>query len=66
MKLTMGRPRHNPTARKEKVSVSIDPDLLAWVIERSGQGREFSGISHAFERGIVCLQERSDPAGKVR
>lgn len=53
----MPRPRHGSTSRKEKLSITMDPELYAWVEARAGPGKEFSSLSHAIERGIASLRD---------
>lgn len=58
LELTMARPRSSASGKKkEKLSVTPDPDLLAWVRERTGPGKEFSTLTHAVERGWAKLRE---------
>lgn len=54
----MPRPRIRGNGRKVKIGVSLDPDLYAWIVQRTGPGLEFSSITHALERGVVALRER--------
>ncbi len=42
---------------KSRVSVTVDPKLLAWVKARVGPGKPFGTVSHAFESGIVRLMQ---------
>lgn len=58
MKRSVGRPRVNPSGKKDKISVTLDPGLLKWVTDRCGPGREFNSVSHALERGISALQKQ--------
>lgn len=61
-----GRPLHDSMSpgrehgRKRSISVTIAPELMEWVEDRTGPGEQFSSVSHAFERGIACLQDRED------
>lgn len=48
---------------KIKVTVTIHPELYEWVMDQTGAGREFSGISHGVERGIRCLMDEDDESG---
>lgn len=68
MKWFVPRPRVSESGeRKKKVSISPDPDLLAWIQERTGPGREFASVTHAVERGWKALQERDGrPQGRSR
>lgn len=50
-------PKHG---NKRKLSVSPDPALLAWVMERTGPGKEYASITHAVERGWVLLREHEE------
>jgi len=49
--------RAGKAGNKESISVTMDPELLAWVRQRSGAGMQFSSVSHALERGIRALME---------
>ena len=44
--------------QKAKVTITPSRELLAWVVERVGDGREFASITHAVERGWAILRER--------
>ncbi|MCA1811246.1 MAG: hypothetical protein LC623_04455, partial [Halobacteriales archaeon] len=54
----MPRPRRNAYTKKERVGVTPDPVLMNWVLQRVGPGKQFASITHAFECGIVALQEK--------
>lgn len=58
METTVGRPRFNPAGRMKKVSVTIDPDLMAWAETACGPSKEFSSISHAVNVGLSMLKDR--------
>jgi hypothetical protein len=45
---------------KRKISVTPAPELAAWVIERSGAGKQFASFTHAVERGLVLLKEHEE------
>lgn len=44
--------------RKERVGITPDPKIMRWVLDRIGPGQRFHNITHAFESGIVALQEK--------
>ena len=63
----MPRTRVKAPRAKEKISVSLDADLYAWVVARTGAGKEFASVSHALERGLRTLQDlEAAPASKGR
>lgn len=45
---------------KRKISITPAPDLAAWVLERSGPGKQFASFTHAVERGLVLLKEHEE------
>lgn len=49
---------------KRAVSVTVDRDLLEWVEEHVGVGLDFASISHAVERGLVCLKDQMEQRRK--
>jgi Arc/MetJ-type ribon-helix-helix transcriptional regulator len=49
-------PPPRPHGKKIRSTVTISPDLYAWVEARTGSGREFGSISHAVERGLAALR----------
>ena len=51
----MGRPKI--TRRKKKTSITIDPELYNWVQSKI-KSKEFAGITHAVERGLILLKEK--------
>ena len=53
----MGRPKI--TRRKIKKSVTIDPELYNWVLEKV-KTREFSSLTHAIERGLILLRNEME------
>jgi hypothetical protein len=54
----MGKKLNPPDhGNKKKVSVTPSPELLAWVMERVGDGKEFASVTHAVERGWAVLRE---------
>jgi hypothetical protein len=61
----MPRARRKRVTKKERVGVTPDPDLLNWIIDRTGPGLRFATITQAFELGIVALQEQ-ERAGRGR
>lgn len=61
----MARPRIQGNGKKVKVGVSLDPDLYAWVVERTGPGKQYSSITHALERGIATLRDE-ESSGNTR
>jgi len=46
---------------KVKLSITMSPDLLAWIRENVGPGRRFGNVSHAVESGIVCMRDAGKP-----
>ena len=52
------KPRKSKYTRKERVGITPDPALMNWVLARVGPGKRFASITHAFECGIVALQEQ--------
>lgn len=54
----VARARRKPYTRKERVGITPDPQLMAWILERMGPGKRFANLTHAFESGIVCLMEQ--------
>lgn len=56
----VGRSVSASHGRKIRASITINADLHKWVMERTGDGKEFATLSHAIERGIVALKERSE------
>lgn len=49
--------------KKVKISLTLDPDLLAWAQAHSGPGEVFATVSHAVERGLRLLKEGFDIQG---
>lgn len=58
MGLVVAKPRKRPYTKKERVGITPDPTLMKWVLARVGPGRRFASITHAFECGIVSMQEK--------
>lgn len=54
----MVRAKQLKHGQKAKVTITPSRELLAWVVERVGDGREFASITHAVERGWAILRER--------
>lgn len=53
----MGRSTSRSPAPKKRINASPSGELLEWVLERTGPGKEFSTITHAVERGWTVLRE---------
>ncbi|MEA3199142.1 MAG: hypothetical protein QOE90_570 [Thermoplasmata archaeon] len=53
----MGRSPARGEGRKQRISVTPGPELLAWIMERTGEGKEFHSLTHAVERGWAILRE---------
>lgn len=53
----VARPRQNPKGAKERLSVTVDPDLVKWVDRVVGPGKAFSSRSHLVERAIALLRK---------
>jgi hypothetical protein len=57
----MGKPLKAPQhGKKKKISVTPSPALLGWVMERTGEGKEFATATHAVERGFALLKEHAE------
>lgn len=54
----MARAKQLKHGQKAKVTITPSRELLAWVVARVGDGREFASITHAVERGWAILRER--------
>lgn len=54
----MVRAKQLKHGQKAKVTITPSRELLAWVVDRVGDGREFASITHAVERGWAILRER--------
>jgi hypothetical protein len=53
----MGRPKLPPGQRKQKVTITPDPAVLAFIDERIGLGKPFKDRTHAFEFAVARLME---------
>lgn len=42
---------------KRKISITPDPDILAWVLEQTGPGKRFASVTHAAEYAWNHLRE---------
>lgn len=51
-------PRHRVPASgtKVKLGITVDPDIYRWIEARTGPGREFASVSHAFERAAALMR----------
>jgi hypothetical protein len=58
MKLLVGRPPVNPKGKKVKRSVTLDPELLKWVMAQTGPGLSFSNLSGAVEAALYELKAK--------
>ena len=56
----MGRAITSKTGKKRKVSITPSPELLAWILARTGEGQQFASLTHAVERGWVLLREHEE------
>lgn len=56
----MGKSRLAGARPKVKIGISLDADMYDWIAARTGPGREFASVSHAIERAVALLQERSN------
>lgn len=54
----MVRAKQLQHGQKAKVTITPSRELLAWVVDHVGDGREFASITHAVERGWAILRER--------
>jgi Arc/MetJ-type ribon-helix-helix transcriptional regulator len=54
----MPRPKAATHGRKIRASVTLDPDLYKWAMDRTGSGKDFASLSHAVNRGISALRDR--------
>lgn len=46
--------------QKKKVGITPDPEILAWVLERTGPGKRFASVTHAAEVAWTALREREE------
>lgn len=53
-----GRKTASPAGKMEKRSVTLDPELLAWVESQMGPSSRFSNVSHAVNLGLRALKDR--------
>lgn len=53
----MGRSTARSPGRKQRISVTPGPELLEWILERTGEGKEYHSLTHAVERGWAILRE---------
>lgn len=60
------RAKGSAHGHKRKVGITPDPDILEWVLARTGPGRRFASVTHAAEIAWVALrdQEEADAAAK--
>jgi len=56
----MGRSMTSKSGKKRKVSITPSPELLAWILARTGEGQQFASLTHAVERGWVLLREHEE------
>lgn len=55
----MAKARAPTHGHKVRISVTISPEVYEWVSKRVGSSSEFASVSHAVERALVLLRDRS-------
>lgn len=60
------RAKGSAHGHKRKVGITPDPEILDWVLERTGPGKRFASVTHAAEIAWVALrqQEEAEAAAK--
>jgi hypothetical protein len=53
----MARAKAAVHGQKRKVSITPDPTILGWVLERTGPGKRFASVTHAAEVAWTVLRE---------
>lgn len=53
---TMARPRKTPDDRRVKIGTRLDPDLHAWLMQRTGAGKQFKDLAHALDYAIAQVK----------
>lgn len=56
----MGRSKAVVHGQKRKVSITPDPTILDWVLERTGPGKRFASVTHAAEVAWTALREHDE------
>lgn len=56
----MGRSVARKPGAKRKITVTPGSELLDWVMERAGEGKQFATLTHAVERGWALLREHEE------
>lgn len=52
----MVKPR---SARRQRLTVSLDPELLRWTKGQVGVGKPYRSVAHVVEMGLSRLREAS-------
>ena len=52
--------------KKRKVSISPDPDILAWVLEQTGPGKRWASLTHAAESAWAKLRDEEEGGKKSK
>jgi hypothetical protein len=56
----MARPRKAPDTRRVKVGTRLDPDLHAWLMARTGPGKQFKDLAHGLDYAIAQLKSAEE------
>lgn len=56
------RPRVKPDELREKVSISPDRRILAWIDANTGLGKRFNSRTHAFEWCVAQVMDQGEGA----
>jgi len=59
----MGRPKLPPARRKKKVTITPDPEVLAFIDARVGLGKPYKDRTHGFEQAVSCLMRAEKRKG---
>lgn len=51
----VARPRKAEDTRRVKVGTRLDPELYAWLMSRTGPGKQFKDLAHALDYAIAQL-----------
>ncbi|MEA3202082.1 MAG: hypothetical protein QOE90_3510 [Thermoplasmata archaeon] len=62
----MGRAKAVAHGQKRKVSITPDPAILGWVLERTGPGKRFASVTHAAEVAWAALREHDEEAAEKK
>lgn len=52
----MARPRKAEDDRRVKIGTRLDPDLYAWLMSRTGPGKQFKDLAHALDFAIAHVK----------